>query len=339
MKTVNINLIGDLAKAPEYNKTILQKDDLDLRTKLFVVIFITTTAVIFVICFGVWFGADSLSKKVGGQLKTLKAEYQELKSEEIKLIAYNNDIKNRLRIAKYKQLARERINNTFIPWSEMLLELATKIPKDIIILDISKTSAARGNSNTNLLRISGIIPAQQASSSKIVHFKPIAEISYLLLNINEDKESLLTGAEAKKIEFKDDKNIYEFEITTYLQKKKPDLHKQAEEAPQVSITDKIEKIAAVKPIKKTSKTTPIEIKAVFPIMEVAKSPAKTVKLTKKTSKTTPIAIKAVLPVMEVAKSSTKIIKQTKNTNEKKAKTLQKTKKKAKKSEIIVDFII
>ncbi|NLF83527.1 MAG: hypothetical protein GX568_06055 [Candidatus Gastranaerophilales bacterium] len=265
MKTININLIGDLARSPEYNKAVLQKDDLDLRTKLYVVIFITTTSIIFIVCFGLWFAADTLSRKLESQLNKLKAEHQELIAEENKLITYNNDIKSKLKIASLKKLAREKINNSFIPWSLVLSELAAKIPKEITVLDISKITVTKNNVNTNTLKISGIIPA--AAATKTPQHKPISLISYLLLNINEDKNALLTDAEVKKIEYKSEQNIYEFEITTNLRKSYMELLQQKL---------KSNKAAKAKP-KQTVKTIRIPIKAVKPVMDAAMAPMATAK--------------------------------------------------------------
>ncbi len=107
------------------------------------------------------------------------------------------------------------MNNTFIPWSIVLKDLACKIPTNIVVLDIDKTSTARQSRGSNELRISGIVPAYKNSSMpRNLKIKPLTAISFFILNINEDKDSLLGNAKIGRIEYKDDKDVYEFEIKT-----------------------------------------------------------------------------------------------------------------------------
>lgn len=204
MKTININLIGELNQAPEYNKTVIKKDNLDAGAKIFVVVFLVGVFVIFIASFATWLVMSGLCAKNKPVFSKLKAEHQELKKEETKLSAYQKNLQKDLAVAKFKLFAKDQVDNTFIPWSLVLRDLATRIPKNIVVLDIDKTSAGR-TGGSNELRITGLVPAGKNK-------KPITAISFFILNINEGKDSLLSNAQIGRLEYKDETNIYEFEI-------------------------------------------------------------------------------------------------------------------------------
>ena len=207
MKTINVNLVGELHMAPEYNKKVIRKDNLNARTKIFVVIFLVVILVTFILGFSFWLFTNTMCGKYRPELQKLQASHRTLKSEEQELAKYNKNLKNALKIAKFKLLAKEQINQTFIPWSEVLKDLASKIPRDIIITDVKKTTSS-SSSGVNKLNITGMVPANKST------IKPITTVSFLILNINEDKNSFLGNAEIKKVEYNPELNIYEFEVST-----------------------------------------------------------------------------------------------------------------------------
>jgi len=224
LKTININLIGELHKAPEYNKNVIQKDNLDTGTKIFVVVFLVGIFVVFILSFGTWLIANNLCGKHIPELTGLKAKHQALKDEETELSNYKKNLQKNLEIARFKLLAKEQVNNTFIPWSIVLKDLASKIPKNIVVLDIDKMNSGRQGNGSNELRISGIVPACTKSSRVgSMKIKPFTAVSFLILNINEDKNSFMGNAKIGRIEYKDEKDVYEFEIKTnvYTSKVKP----------------------------------------------------------------------------------------------------------------------
>lgn len=213
MKTIDINLIGEL-DVSEYSKAVIKKDNLDTGTKILVVVFLVGIFTLFITSFGLWFITENLSKKHRPQLTKLKTEHQKLDKEQKNLSTYRKNLQKELEIAEFKLLAKNQIDGTFIPWSEVLKDLAAKIPKNIVVLSIDKTSAFRSAGQANKLNISGIVPV--SSKNKV---KPFTAVSFLILNINEDKNSLLQNAKIKRIEYKSEANVYEFEIQTDIQKK------------------------------------------------------------------------------------------------------------------------
>ncbi len=221
MKTININLIGELDKAPEFNKAVIKKDNLDASTKIFIIIYLIGIFVVFVFGFGIWLIADNLGKKHSIELKALKDEQQKLSKEHTELSIYRKNLQEDLEIAKFKQIARNQINSSFIPWSSILKELATKVPRNVIVSSIDKTSFNRSKTSVNRLSISGIVPA--SSRSRV---KPFTAVSFLILNINEDKDSLLYDAEIKTVEYKTETNIYEFVIETGIRKEQAEKNEQ-----------------------------------------------------------------------------------------------------------------
>lgn len=210
MKTININLKGELGRVPKASRAKIQQDELDTKTKLIFIISLAGIIVILASSFGVWMLTKKVNKTSKIELAKLHTEHENLQKEEKKLILYNKNLKEQKKLAEYKFLAKEQINDLFIPWSAVLKDLASKVPKDVIILNIAKTSR-RGASTK--LNISGIIPAgktysKYASSGS----KPLTAISFLILNINEDKNSLLNNAKIQNIKYKNKTDVYEFDI-------------------------------------------------------------------------------------------------------------------------------
>ena len=214
MKTININLIGDLDKVPEYNKAVIQKDYIDARTKIYLIVFIIGVFAVLTINFGLWFVTNNLCGKYRPEVKNLKNEHQKLAKQQTELVIYRKNIQDDLKLAEFKMLVKKQINSSYIPWSGVLKDLAAKVPRDIVILDIGKATAYRASGQINKLAISGIVPTYQTVVDyKKLRIKPLTAVSFLILNINEDPNSLLSNAEIKRIEYKKESGVYEFEIT------------------------------------------------------------------------------------------------------------------------------
>jgi len=208
LKTVNINLIGEFKKTIKSGRIEIKQDTLDSKTKFAVISFTIGTFVLLAASFGVWFAAENLSQRSKRNLEELGIQFTKLKSEEAFLAAYTNDLKNKKKAAEWKLLAKEQVDSLFIPWSSILSDLATKVPKKIIITDIKKNSSRQGD---NSLKISGLVSAEE---------KPLTAVSFFILNLNEDAASLLTNAKIGKLEFDKDSELYKFEIETNLRKTK-----------------------------------------------------------------------------------------------------------------------
>ncbi|HSA05584.1 MAG TPA: hypothetical protein P5556_00235 [Candidatus Gastranaerophilales bacterium] len=209
MKTININLIGDLNRAPEYNKTVIRKDDLDAATRIIILVFLVAIFIVFTSSFGIWFITNNLSGKQKVKLEKLQTQHNELLDEQTKLQMYRKNLQDQMEIANYKMLIKKQINSTYIPWSLVLKDIASKIPGNIIIFDINKIITANGSKSLNKLKISGAVPVKGWQKSEI---KPLTSVSLLIFNINEDKNSFLYNSEIKKIEYKKETGMYEFEI-------------------------------------------------------------------------------------------------------------------------------
>ncbi|OGI02167.1 MAG: hypothetical protein A2Y25_04825 [Candidatus Melainabacteria bacterium GWF2_37_15] len=204
MKTININLIGEYAKTVKTSPLELEKDTLDSKTRFAVIAIILGTLITLALSFGVWLIAKNMAQKSEMTLNKLKTELAELQQEEAALSAYQKDLENKKKIAKIKLRAQEQINSLFIPWSQILDNLTVKVPKHVIITDITKVAIGK---NSNKLEISGVVSAK---------VKPITAISFLILNINEDVNSLLTNAKIVNIKYGKEADLYEFQIETEL---------------------------------------------------------------------------------------------------------------------------
>ena len=84
-------------------------------------------------------------------MNKLKVEHNKIKKQETKLSIYSKDLNNKKKIINLKLLAREQINNLFIPWSLILEDLASKVPKNVIVLDIDKLTSSELDNNKKVL--------------------------------------------------------------------------------------------------------------------------------------------------------------------------------------------
>lgn len=208
MKTININLIGEFAKTVKTKRLEFKEDNLDSRTRIMVIASIIGIFIVLATSFGVWLVVKNMNVAADKNLKKLKMQLTDLQTEEKILSAYTRDIKNKKKIAELKLLAREQIAQLTFPWSEVLLDLAKKIPKSIIITEMKKMAAGKAFSK---LTISGIVSAKET---------PLTEVSFFILNINQDENSLLKEAEIKALRYEEDSKAYEFEIEAQLRKPK-----------------------------------------------------------------------------------------------------------------------
>ncbi len=209
MKIININLIGEFDQSPEYNKAVIKDDNLNARTKIFIMVFLFGISITFMCGFGLWFITKNINNDYKLELKKLKSEHSKLKIKEEELSAYRKNLLTELKTAKFKMLIKEQINKTFVPWSLVLEDTASKTPKNIVLLNINKTASPGIRSFGNELSISGILPNNSSRKPN-----SMSDIALLILNINEDSDSPLSNAEIKYLEYKNDANSYEFEIKT-----------------------------------------------------------------------------------------------------------------------------
>lgn len=211
MKTIEINLIGELRKTSKAVGLELKQETLDTKTRILVIAILCSVLVIFTTSFGVWFFAQLYASKHLTELNSLKAEHAILTTERNKLAAQRKNLQEHLRVAKFKQLVRNQINDAYIPWSLILKDLAFKLPQDIVLFNIEKTGTrGRGQTASVSLKISGVIPANNPHSPSQIG--PLTAISFLILNINEDEKSLLSNAKVNSIDYDAEISAYKFEV-------------------------------------------------------------------------------------------------------------------------------
>lgn len=211
MKTININLIGDLRKISKTNlKKVKKEPSLDTRNQLLSYILIIGVLIIFTASIGGWFLVKQMTSNLDKKLVKLNENLNTLREQETQLSLFRKNLKNEKEITELKIVIQNQLNNTFFPWSGVLKEIAAKIPKEIIVLKIEKlgnTRPSRNSDNSIKLNISGIISANKKQ-------EPLMAISLFIFNLNENPNSLLTNAKISKLDFNDKTKAYEFEIET-----------------------------------------------------------------------------------------------------------------------------
>lgn len=215
MKTVNINLTDRSNKKSGLKKT---KNFPNARKQIFAYILLSGILIVFAASFGGRMFVEKMNSKLDKKLTILNRNLEELKKEESRLSEFKDDLTKKKEAAEYKILVLNKVNNFFLPWSEVLKEISLKIPKDIIILKIEKINSS-GKSVQNIgtpkLKLSGIISAKNRKK------EPLSVISLFIFNINENENenTLLSKAKISKLQFDEKTRAYEFEIETSVTRK------------------------------------------------------------------------------------------------------------------------
>ena len=210
MKTININLIGDLRKTSKTNPIAKKGSSLDTKNQIVAYILIIGVFLVFTACMGGWFLVKQMTSNLDKKLVKLNENLNTLKEQETQLSLFRKNLKKEKEITELKIMIQSQLNNTFFPWSNVLQEIAAKIPKDIIVLKIEKQGKAKqsGKTDSSLkLKISGIIPTNKKQ-------EPLTAISLFIFNLNDNQNSLLSNAKISKLDFNDKTKAYEFEIET-----------------------------------------------------------------------------------------------------------------------------
>lgn len=233
METVTINLTDYSRKKSGFKKP---KNADNVQKQIFAYIILAGILVVFAACFGGRMFTEKMNTNLDKKLTALKKDTEILKQEEEKLSQFKDNLKKEKEAAEYKILTLNKINNFFLPWSEVLKEISAKIPKDIIVLKIEKTNSSGKtvqDLSTPKLKISGIISAKGQSH------KPLSLISLFIFNLNENKESVLSNAKISKLDFDDKTKSYEFEIETSVNRNLPKL---ADAEQKTATTEKAKKL-------------------------------------------------------------------------------------------------
>ena len=210
MKTISINLIGDLRKTSKTNPIAKKGSSIDTRNQIYAYILIIGVLITFTASMGGWFLVRQMTSNLDKKLVQLNENLTTLRAQETQLSLFRKNLKKEKEITELKIMIQNQLNNTFFPWSAVLQEIAVKIPKDIIVLKIEKQGKAKqsGKTDSSLkLKISGIIPTNKKQ-------EPLTAISLFIFNLNDNQNSLLSNAKISKLDFNDKTRAYEFEIET-----------------------------------------------------------------------------------------------------------------------------
>jgi len=215
LKTININLIGDFKKTSKTDPKAKKGSSVDARNQIYAYILIIGVFIVFTAGIGGWFLVKQMTSNLDRKLVKLNEKLNTLNQQETQLSLFRKNLKKEKEITELKIMIQSQLNNTFFPWSGVLQEIATKIPKYIIVLKIEKEGNIRrsGKTDSSLkLKISGIIPANKKQ-------EPLMAISLFIFNLNDNQNSLLSNAKISKLDFNDKTKTYEFEIETSIRQK------------------------------------------------------------------------------------------------------------------------
>jgi len=212
LKTININLIGSLGKSSKLTlKAANKKISSNMGNQVFALILIIAILITFAVSFGGWIAVKKMTASLDKNLINVEENIKTLEAEETKLNTFRKNLKKEKEMAKLKILVKSKVDSSFLPWSDILKEIAVKMPKDIIVLNIEKIGNPRDKESN--LKISGIIP----TNKKI---KPLMAASIFIFSLNNDQNSLLSDAKISRLEFNEKTRAYEFEIETSIVKRK-----------------------------------------------------------------------------------------------------------------------
>jgi len=218
LKTIKINLSGELKKNINTSNSIKLQANPDTKNEFIAYIAMVCIMVVFFASVGGWLLTKQFTKNLDEKLVKLNHKLNSLREEETALAAYGNDLKKEKQAVEYKILVQNQLDDAYFCWSSVLKEIAEKIPREIIVQKIDKTGGgkkSKTNSDSFKMKISGIVPPNKK-------IEPIMAVSLFIYNLNENKNSLLTGARISKFGFNDKTGVYEFEVETSINTKKAD---------------------------------------------------------------------------------------------------------------------
>lgn len=211
MKTININLIGDLGKTLKINRSRVKKaHSEEAKNQLIAYVLIIGVLMVFAASVGGWLLVRTMTANLDKKLIKLNNSLNLLKEQETQLSDFRQNLNKEKVITEFKIVVQKQLNDSFFPWSSVLQEIAAKIPKEIIVQKIEKSKGSESSkSKTNLpkLKISGMVSANKKPA-------PIVAVSLFIFNLNEKPDSLLSNAKITKLQFNDKTQAYEFEIET-----------------------------------------------------------------------------------------------------------------------------
>lgn len=212
LKTININLLNDLAK----NSNNFSNEFLTKEEKRSLLIICIVSCFIFLATFGGWSYLKFKTEKFNKEYEELNAEYSALKPKLEKIKAQSDGLKEKREILKFKLLAKQEVETGLMSWFGVLNDISNIVPKEIKIKEIAKIESRSRRASANNLNIKGQITAEKA--------EPLKYISFFNININSNlpKSSKLHNATIKEVSYNEFEEYYEFDISTEIKKEKTD---------------------------------------------------------------------------------------------------------------------
>jgi hypothetical protein len=212
LRTININLIGDLGKvSKKVTKPVPNKSsEISTRTKAISIGAVFFALIIFTISFGSWFFIRSETEKTGIELDKLKAEHESLKIELEKSLSNHRIMMQEKKLLDAKALAQTFIRDSSLPWHNILVDIANAIPKDLTITRILKVNSTDISSGAKI--------AIEGSIYRRAGVDPLKTVSFFIININDNPKlgSLLSKATIKSFSKKKEGEKYDFTVEAYV---------------------------------------------------------------------------------------------------------------------------
>lgn len=212
MKTIDINLIGDIKRTQKVVKKpviVGQNQEITPKIRGFVISSVIGASAVFIMAFCIWLIIFSITQKAKSDLVNLQTEHGKLK---IELAKSNTDNKNLLlekTILNLKLVISNKISDSILPWHDILIDVSKTVPQNIKITEISKASGSRKGSSSPAVVIEG-----KVTPVKGLPVNPFETVSFFVLNINENHHlnSFLSNAMVRNIQFSETDKMYNFTI-------------------------------------------------------------------------------------------------------------------------------
>lgn len=221
MRTIEINLIGELnKKALKLKPETKSVADVDPKTRLISVVMVVASALVFMLSFGGWLATNYLTQKANDDLENLKAQHEKIKGELEQVKEINKNIKDEKQTLELQALAQTIINDSFVPWHNILSDLSNTIPPGIEVQKIYRTDSTLSTVDVDPDNAQkpkdnfGLAIEGRVNTSVAGKVSPISLISFFILNINENTaiNSHLYNSKVTKLKHEPAKNAYEFSI-------------------------------------------------------------------------------------------------------------------------------
>ena len=220
MKTIDINLLGDLGKTPvKAKKQSLQakhSEEEDPKLKFMSIAVVVGASLVFAIALLVWLTAVYSVQKNTQELAVIQSRNELLKKELAKYNRYQKDLQFEKKVLDMKLVAKAQIDDSILPWCKVLGYVGINIPKSLKLTKITKSNiSGDANPDATTVEISGQVYNKP-------DFNPLEEVSFFILNLNEARlnNPPLMDATVKEVHYDDKEDKYNFVVQSYINKPK-----------------------------------------------------------------------------------------------------------------------